>query len=115
MAFAVGGNQTRGKSDINISFSTEPVPPKSGNTTFKFRLTDPEGKPVTDAKVKFTILMPAMPGMAEMRSTGDAEHVGDGVYVGKLNIPMSGSWTLGIGALVPGKPPVNESFDLNVK
>ena len=112
---AVGGNQASGKSDIKISFSTDPSPPESRNTTFKFKLTDPEGRPITDAKVKFTILMPAMPGMAEMRSAGDAEHVGDGVYTGELNIPTSGSWTLGVGALVPGKPPVNESFDINVK
>ena len=114
-AVAVGGDQTRGKSDIKISFSTDPDPPESGKTTFKFKLTDPEGKPITDAKVKFTILMPAMPGMAEMRSAGDAKHTGDGVYEGELNISVSGGWTLGVGALVPGTPPVNESFDLNVK
>lgn len=112
---AVGGSQASGKSDIKISFSTDPDPPESGKTTFKFKLTDPEGKPITDAKVKFTILMPAMPGMAEMRSAGDAKHTGDGVYEGELNIPVSGGWTLGVGALMPGKPPVNESFDLNVK
>ncbi|MBI2486213.1 MAG: efflux RND transporter periplasmic adaptor subunit [Deltaproteobacteria bacterium] len=111
----VGGGETRAKSDIKISFSTEPDPPKSGNTTFKFRLADPEGKPITDAKVKFAILMPAMPGMAEMSSTDEAKPVGDGVYKGELNIPMSGSWTLGVGALMPGKPPVNESFDINVR
>src|SRR5579885_883277 len=110
-----GGAQTKGKSDIKIPFSTDPSPPESGKTTFKFKLTDSEGKPVTNAKVKFTILMPAMPGMSEMRSTGEANHVGDGVYVGKLDIPVSGSWTLGVGALVPGKPPVNENFDINVK
>ena len=112
---AIGGGQTRGKSDIKITFSTDPDPPESGKTTFRFKLTDPEGKPITDAKVKFTILMPAMPGMAEMRSASDARHAGDGVYEGELNIPVSGGWTLGVGALVPGKPPVNESFDLNVK
>jgi len=111
----IGGGQTRGKSDIKITFSTDPDPPESGKTTFRFKLTDPEGKPITDAKVKFTILMPAMPGMAEMRSASDARHAGDGVYEGELNIPVSGGWTLGVGALVPGKPPVNESFDLNVK
>ena len=112
---AVGGSQASGKSDIKISFSTDPDPPESGKTTFKFKLIDPEGEPITDAKVKFTILMPAMPGMAEMRSAGDAKHTGDGVYEGELNIPVSGGWTLGVGALVPGKPPVNESFDLNVR
>ena len=59
--------------------------------------------------------MPAMPGMAERRSAGEAKHAGDGVYAGELNIPISGSWTLVVTALVPGKPPVNESFDINVK
>ncbi|MGH7799855.1 MAG: efflux RND transporter periplasmic adaptor subunit [Thermodesulfobacteriota bacterium] len=112
---AVGGSQARGKSDIKITFSTDPDPPESGKTTFRFKLTDSEGKPITDAKVKFTILMPAMPGMAEMRSASDARHAGDGVYEGELNISVSGGWILGVGALVPGKPPVNESFDINVK
>jgi Cu(I)/Ag(I) efflux system membrane fusion protein len=112
---ALDGTQRKGGSDIKISFSTDPDPPKSGKTNFRFKLTDPKDKPITDAKVKFTILMPAMPGMAEMRSAGDAEHVGDGIYEGKLNIPMSGGWTLGVGVLMPGKQPVNESFDINVK
>jgi Cu(I)/Ag(I) efflux system membrane fusion protein len=111
----VGRGGIEGKSDIKISFSTDPDPPESGKTTFKFRLTDKEDKPITDAKVKFTIIMPAMPGMSEMRSAADAENVGEGVYTGKLNIPISGSWTLSIGAILPGKPPVNESFDLDVK
>ena len=59
--------------------------------------------------------MPAMPGMAEIRSVGDAKHVGDGTYIGELNIPVSGTLTLMVGALIPGKPAVNESFDINVK
>ncbi|MCI0453932.1 MAG: efflux RND transporter periplasmic adaptor subunit [Candidatus Dadabacteria bacterium] len=110
-----GGGEVKGIRDINISFSTDPDPPESGKTNFRFKVTDPEGKSITDAKVKFTILMPAMPGMAEMRSAADADNAGNGVYTGELNIPMSGSWTLGVGVLMPGKAPVNESFDLNVK
>jgi multidrug efflux pump subunit AcrA (membrane-fusion protein) len=110
-----GGGETRGKSDIKISFSTDPQTPESGKNVFKFKITDSQGKPVTDAKVKFTALMSAMAGMSEMRSTGEAKSMGDGVYEGEINIPMSGSWTLGVGAYMPGKPPANESFDLNVK
>ncbi|HEY7536183.1 MAG TPA: efflux RND transporter periplasmic adaptor subunit, partial [Thermodesulfobacteriota bacterium] len=94
----VGGGGIEGKSDIKISFFTDPDPPESGKTTFKFRLTDKEDKPIADAKVKFTIIMPAMPGMSEMRSAADAENVGDGLYAGKLNIPIGGSWTLSVGA-----------------
>ncbi len=112
---AVGGGEIKGKRNIKVSFSTDPDPPESGKTTFNFKLTDPEGKPITDAKVKFTIIMPAMPGMAEMRITGDAKHVGDGIYTGELDIPVSGGWTLAVEALVPGTPPVNESFDINFK
>jgi multidrug efflux pump subunit AcrA (membrane-fusion protein) len=115
VAVVAGGGETKGKSDIKVSFSTDPSPPESGNTTFKFKLTDPQGNPITDAKIKFAIIMPAMPGMAEMRIAGDTKHAGDGIYTGKLNIPVSGTWTLAVEALVPGKPPVNESFDINVK
>lgn len=112
---AAGGGEIKGRGNIKVSFSTDPDPPQSGNTTFKFKLSDPEGRPITDAEVKFTIIMPAMPGMAERRSAGEAKHAGDGVYAGELNIPISGTWTLVVAVLVPGKPPVNESFDLNVK
>lgn len=111
----VGGGETKGKRNIKVSFSTDPDPPESGSTTFRFKLTDLEGKPITDAEIKFTIIMPAMPGMAEIRSVGDAKHVGDGIYTGELNIPVSGSWTLVVEALVPGIPPVNERFDINVR
>lgn len=112
---ALDGAQTKGKSNIKISFSTDPSPPESGKTTFKFKLNNPRGEPIMDAKVKFTILMPAMPGMSEMRSSADASHIGDGVYKGELNIPMSGSWSLLVEVLMPGEPPVNENFDLNVR
>lgn len=112
---AVGGGEIKAQSSIKISFSTDPDPPQSGNTNFKFKLTDYGDKPITDAKVKFTIIMPAMPGMAEVRSAGEAKHVGAGIYVGEINIPVSGTWTLAVAALVPGKPAVNESFDLNVR
>ena len=111
----VGGGEIRGKSSIKISFTTDPDPPQSGNTNFKFKLTDYGDKPITGAKVKFTIIMPAMLGMAEMRSTGEAKHVGAGIYVGKINIPVSGTWALAVETLVPKKPAVNESFDLNVR
>jgi Cu(I)/Ag(I) efflux system membrane fusion protein len=109
------GNKINEKSDIKISFSTDPSPPQSGKTTFKFKLTDSEGKSITDAQVKFTIIMPAMPGMAEMRSAGDAKYAGDGLYSGKLNIPMSGSWILVVRATIPGRPPVSESFHIDVR
>jgi Cu(I)/Ag(I) efflux system membrane fusion protein len=112
---AIDASKMSGKRDIKISLSTNPDPPRSGKTIFKFKLTNSEGEPITDAQVKFTIIMPAMPGMPEMRSAGDAKHAGGGVYTGELNIPMSGSWTLAVGATVPGKPPVNESFDINVR
>ncbi|HSE84510.1 MAG TPA: efflux RND transporter periplasmic adaptor subunit [Thermodesulfobacteriota bacterium] len=112
---AVGESEMNGKGDVKISFSTNPSPPQSGNTSFKFKLTDPKGKPITDAMVKFTIIMPAMPGMAEMRSSADTEHVGNGVYVGELNIPVSGSWNLVVETRKPGEPPVKESFNINVK
>ncbi len=115
VAVVAGGGETKGKSDIKVSFSTDPSPPESGNTTFKFKLTDPQGNPITDAKVKFALIMPAMPGMAEMRIAGDTKHAGDGIYTGRLNIPVSGTWTIAVEALVPGKPPVNESFDINVQ
>jgi RND family efflux transporter MFP subunit len=80
----------------NISFRTEPDPPKGATeNAFHVQLLGPDGKPLDDAEVKLMLVMPAMPsmGMPEMRSAYDLKWTGK-EYVGRGNIPMAGPWSV---------------------
>jgi hypothetical protein len=60
-------------------------------------LTDASGKPIADAKVTVTLIMPAMPsmGMPEMKSPFELQWAdGRQVYAGKVQPPMSGTWAV---------------------
>ena len=48
-------------------------------------------KQINDAKVKFKVFMPEMPGMPYMESEDNATLV-NGVYKMNINLPMSGTW-----------------------
>jgi membrane fusion protein, copper/silver efflux system len=68
---------------------------------FQATLTDPSGKPISDAQVTVTLVMPAMPAMnmPEMRNSfALAWDAGQQIYAGKGNVPMSGSWTVVVEA-----------------
>jgi nitrogen fixation protein FixH len=81
-----------------IDFHTDENPMKAGqDNTFHVNLTDAGGKPIPDAQVTVSLIMPAMPamGMAEMKSTFSlpwmAAHQ---MYMGKGQPPSSGTWTV---------------------
>jgi hypothetical protein len=60
-------------------------------------LTDAAGKPISDARVTVTLIMPAMPsmGMPEMKSSGElAWKAGSQMYVGNGQAPTAGTWTV---------------------
>lgn len=81
-----------------ITFKTEPDPPKgAGENTFRVSVTDPEGNPVSDARVKVTLVMPAMPAMnmPEMRSSVELKWNGK-EYEGRDSIQMAGTWNVAI-------------------
>jgi membrane fusion protein, copper/silver efflux system len=88
-----------------LTFAVDPNPPKGGSDAmFHITLTDTEGKPIPDAQVKVTLVMPAMPsmGMPEMRSTYDVPWVG-GMYMGKGQVPMAGPWNVTVEAMRNGQ------------
>jgi multidrug efflux pump subunit AcrA (membrane-fusion protein) len=88
-----------------LTFAVDPNPPKGGSDAmFHITLTDAESKPIPDAQVKVTLVMPAMPsmGMPEMRSTYDVPWVG-GMYMGKGQIPMAGPWNVTVEATRNGQ------------
>jgi RND family efflux transporter MFP subunit len=68
-----------------------------GENAFQATLADANGKPISDAQVIVTVLMPAMPAMSmpEMKNSfALAWEAGQQMYVGKGNVPMAGSWTV---------------------
>ncbi len=103
---AAGGKQAAGQ-NAKIAFSVDPSVPKGGSeATFSVTLSDAAGKPIPEAQVKVTLVMPAMPAMnmPEMRNSFElpwmAEH---GMYMGGGNVPTAGSWNVIVEASKNGQ------------
>src|SRR5437868_3730794 len=64
--------------------ATEPDPPRKGSNTFRVKLTDTAGVPISGAQVSVTFSMPAMPamGMAAMRMQAPLTEKSGGLYEG---------------------------------
>jgi nitrogen fixation protein FixH len=81
-----------------IDFHADPNPMKVGeDNQFHVNLTDAAGKPIADARVTVTLVMPAMPamGMPEMKSSGELAWKADSkTYEGKCQAPMAGTWNV---------------------
>jgi nitrogen fixation protein FixH len=63
------------------------------------------GKPVTDAMVSVELFMAAMPAMnmPEMRNKVDLTDAGNGMYRGKGQVMMAGSWDVTVMAMRGGQ------------
>lgn len=97
--------QAPAQSTAKVSLRVEPDPAKAGaENMFHITLTDSEGKPIPNAQVKVTLIMPAMPAMnmPEMRNSFDVPFMG-GIYMGKGTVPMEGSWNVIVEATSNGK------------
>jgi hypothetical protein len=93
------------KSALDITFKSEPDPPKTGDNTFEVTVKGPDGKSITDADVSVNFYMAAMPSMnmPEMRNTVRLKHVKDGRYRGTGNVTMAGRWDVTIVVTKGGK------------
>jgi hypothetical protein len=80
-------------SNVEITLTTQPDPPKMGDTTFEAMVMMGD-QPVTDADVSVELFMAAMPAMKmpEMRNSVALKHEGSGRYRGTGNVMMAGSW-----------------------
>lgn len=106
--FANGQGQATGNAARNAPPSTAridlhaPSDMKGGEAnTFQATLTDASGKPIPDAQVTVTLVMPAMPSMnmPEMRNSFPLTwSPGQQAYAGKGNVPMAGSWNATVEA-----------------
>ena len=102
---------------FKVSLSSEPATPQGGaEAALHVSLQDATGKPVTDAQVKVTLFMPAMPamGMAEVRESAVLNWKGSD-YVGSIKVPTPGTWTVTVEASRGGKLLTNYRTSLTAK
>lgn len=90
---------------LDITFTSQPSPPRTGENTFEVVVKDAQGKAVTDADVAVGFYMAAMPSMnmPEMRSSAALKHVADGRYRGTGNVAMAGRWDVTVSVSKGGK------------
>jgi Cu(I)/Ag(I) efflux system membrane fusion protein/cobalt-zinc-cadmium efflux system membrane fusion protein len=81
-------------SGTQITFTTVPDPPKTGENQLEATVKDASGKPIDDAEVSVQFFMPAMPtmNMPAMRSEAKLSPAGAGVYRGTGQVMMAGRW-----------------------
>jgi len=81
-----------------IELHIDPNPMKAGvDNSFSVKVTGADGKPVADASVTLTLIMPAMPsmGMLEMKSTLVLPWASDrAMYIGNAQPGMAGTWNV---------------------
>ncbi len=99
-AFGTEAPPAAPEAKYTVALRSEPSPPKGGSEeTFHVTVTGPDGKPVSDAQVQVTLVMPAMPamGMGEMRSSVHLAWNGS-EYTGSGPVAMAGPWNVTVDA-----------------
>lgn len=95
--------------------TTEPDPPQKGSNTFRVKLTDATGAPISGAEVSVTFSMPAMPamGMAAMRIQVPLTEKGNGLYEGPGKLDSGGTWQVTILAKKNGQVVASKQLSVN--
>jgi hypothetical protein len=94
--------QSKSSNSAKLVFRAEPETLKVGeDALFHATLTDASGKPISNARVTVTLVMPGMPemNMPEMKSSVDLSWMPDQqMYMGKGQAAMPGSWNVFVEA-----------------
>jgi RND family efflux transporter MFP subunit len=92
-------------SRLDITFRSQPDPPRAGENRFEVTVRDGSGQPIGDAEVTVTFFMPAMPSMSmpAMRTATTLQAAGDGVYRGTGQVVMAGRWDVTIAVTRGGQ------------
>src|SRR5687768_14332264 len=95
---AQGGNAT-------ITMTATPTPLGLGQNRFEAIVKDASGRPVANAEVTLSLVMPADPKTKhpEMRTEGKLNNVGAGKYNGVAMVSMAGTWNVTVTAVQNGK------------
>jgi hypothetical protein len=103
--------------EYKITLRTDPNPAKgSQENTFHIGVADANGKPVSDAKVKLSLDMPAMPemNMAAMKVSPAVVWNGSD-YSGKANLPSAGMWNVSVQVLKQDRVVASKKIQLMAK
>jgi Cu(I)/Ag(I) efflux system membrane fusion protein/cobalt-zinc-cadmium efflux system membrane fusion protein len=92
-------------SRLDITFRSQPDPPRTGENRFEVTVRDGSGQPISDAEVTVTFFMPAMPSMSmpAMRNSTTLPAAGDGVYRGTGQVVMAGRWDVTVAVTRGGQ------------
>jgi nitrogen fixation protein FixH len=103
--------------DLNITFTSNPAPPKTGENTLEVMVMDENGQPVTDANVSVEFYMAAMPSMnmPEMRNRVDLAHESGGRYRGTGNVMMAGGWDVTVTVSRGGQTVDSEKLSITAQ
>jgi hypothetical protein len=90
---------------LDITFQSQPDPPKTGDAMFEVAVKDASGQPVVDAEVAVQFFMPAMPtmNMPAMRNETKLQHAGGGIYRGPGQVMMAGRWDVTVSVSKGGQ------------
>jgi nitrogen fixation protein FixH len=99
LVLAACGGKTA-SSNLAITTTFAPSPPKQGPETIIVSLKDVNGKPVTGASVKITSTMPSM---AMQGPSIVAKDAGDGTYSAAMILQYATDWTFDINAAIAGE------------
>ena len=93
-------------SGASVTLTTTPNPLGLGQNRFDVTVTDRGGRPVTNADVALSLVMPAdaKTRHPEMRTEGKLNNVGGGKYNGVAIVTMAGAWNVAVTAMQNGKP-----------
>lgn len=110
-----GSNNATPGAQAQIDFSTDPTPPHKGGNTFRVKLANPAGAPISGAQVTVVFFMPAMQamGMAAMNTSVTLTDKGAGTYEGQGNLGSGGSWQVTITAQQNGKALATRQLRVN--
>jgi Cu(I)/Ag(I) efflux system membrane fusion protein/cobalt-zinc-cadmium efflux system membrane fusion protein len=105
------------QAQATLDYSSKPSPPRAGSNTFQVKLTGADGAPITAADVTVTFFMPAMPamGMAAMRTVTKLTDKGDGLYEGRGDVDMGGTWQVTVLATKAGQTIAQKQFSVTAE
>ena len=100
---------------VSAELTTDPSPPHKGKNRLQVKLTAPDGKPTSGAKVTVRFFMAGMPemGMAEMNVTAQLSDQGNGTYTGEAELGSGGTWQVTIIAEQGGKTVATKRTNLS--
>ncbi len=87
-------------SDLAITATFSPSPPRQGSEVIVVSLKDADGKAVRGATVSIAT---TMPNMSMRGPSATAKDNGDGTYVADMVLQYATSWTFVISAAIDGK------------